>query len=218
MDQAGPALELEPRARRQSAMASWRRRSRLVQRFRRWLPLAIAAVLLTLLGSVVIAALLGRGADDAGDRTTIRMVNPEFLGRDDDNQAFALSAKEASRVVGSANRIQLDAPVIVLNREGPQPTRVTAKSGVYDEATEVLHLRDNVVMNGGTGQFVTNDAVIDTNRQSISGSAPIQGIGPTGRIAADSYHLYDGGARATFTGNVRARLEPRSGATPPPAP
>jgi hypothetical protein len=96
---------------------------------------------------------------------------------------------------------------MVLNREDPRPTRITADTGTFDEKTEVAHLRRRVVMDGAAGRFETEEAVIDSNARSISGSAPIQGVGPTGRIAADRYHLYDGGARATFTGNVRARLE-----------
>ena len=201
---------------RREAFTDWRRRSRLVNRARRLLPLAIGAVLLGLLGAVITATLLGRGGDEVTDQTAIRMLNPRFLGRDKDNQAFELQAKEAARTVGAANRIRLTAPVMTLNRDGPTPTRVVSERGVYDETSEVAHLQGKVVMDGAAGRFVTEEAIIDSNAQSVRGSAPIQGVGPTGRIAADAYHLYDGGARVTFTGRVRARLE--QGAAAPPVP
>lgn len=203
--------------RRREAMQGWRRRSRLVHRFRRALPIAMGLVLFGLLVAVVAAALIGRGTDRDADTTTIRMVNPRFLGRDDQNQAFILSAREATRIAGAGDRIRLIDPVIVLNRETPTPTRVTARAGVFNETSEVLHLQRQVVMDGPSGRFTTEDALIDTNARSIVGSALIQGVGPTGRIAADAYALYDGGARVTFTGNVRARLE-REAAAPSPGP
>lgn len=188
-------------------MSDWRRRSRLVHRARRWLPLAIGAVLIGLLVSVISATLVGRAGEDETNPTTIRMLNPRFLGRDEGGQAFVLSAAEAARIGGAANRVRLTAPVMLLNREDPRPTRVTAETGVYDEKTEVLQLERGVVMDGPSGRFQTDEAIIDSNARSVRGSAPIQGVGPTGAIAADAYHLYDGGEHVTFTGNVRARLE-----------
>jgi hypothetical protein len=82
-------------------MADWRRRSRLVSRFRRGLPIAIALLLLGLLGAVVTATLMGRDDEDETNPTTIRMLNPRFLGRDENNQAFVLSATKAARLGGT---------------------------------------------------------------------------------------------------------------------
>jgi lipopolysaccharide export system protein LptC len=199
-------------------MSGWRRRSRVVRQFRRFLPIAIGVVLLGLLFAVVGATLVGGDAAEETDQTTIRMVNPRFLGRDEAGQAFVLSAREAARITGAGSRVRLTAPVMVLDREGPRPTRITADTGVYDEVGEVLHLRRKVELDGPAGRFLTEDAVVDTRGRSIVGSAPIQGVGPTGRIAADAYALYDGGARVTFTGNVRARLGQEPVAAPTTAP
>ena len=200
--------------RRREAMADWRRRSRLVHRFRRWLPIIIAVVLLGLLGAVVTATLMGRAGEGETDQTTIRMVNPRFVGRDKGNQAFVLSAKEATRISGSASKVRLSAPVMVFSSEAPRPTRVVAETGVYDEVTEVLELQRGVVFDSAGGRFTTDEAIVDSKAREIRGSAPIQGVGPTGRIADDAYHLYDAEGRMTFTGGVRARLEPDTAAGP----
>lgn len=210
-----------PEDRRRDTMADWRRRSRLVARARQTLPIAIGVLLLAIIAAVIATAILGRNAGAEGEQTTIRMMNPRFLGRDEAGQAFLLVAREAVRIEGANRRIRMADPVLTLQRESVRPTLVTAQEGDFDEVTELLRLRRRVVLDSPSGRFTTEDALVDPNKRSVVGSAPIQGVGPTGNIAADRYALYEGGERVVFTGNVRARLlngsAPPAGTVPPPA-
>lgn len=196
--------------RRRAAMARWQSRSRVIHLFRRALPLAMAALLLGLLAAVIAAAVLNRVDEAETNQDDIRLVNPRFYGRDEDGSAFVLSAREAVRDRRRAARIDLVDPVILMNSENSaRATRVEAKTGVFDEESKVLALQNDVRVQDRAGgfNFRTEEAVVDTAADVVRGSRPVQGEGPTGRIAAEAYAVYDRGARITFSGNVRARLE-----------
>ncbi len=208
--------EGRPEDRRRDTMATWRRRSRLVARARAWLPIAIGVLLAAVVGGVIVTAILGQSGARQGQQTTIRMLNPSFLGRDEANRAFVLTAKEAVRIEGSGRRVRMTDPVLTLSRDSARPTVVTAAAGDYDELSELLHLRQRVTLDSPSGKFTTEDALVDPNRRSIVGQARIVGVGPGGNIAADRYALYDGGERVLFSGNVSATL--RSSSNPPPGP
>jgi lipopolysaccharide export system protein LptC len=201
-------------ARRREVMAKWRKRSRLIHGARRALPAAIGAILLGLLLAVIVTAVMGQVGEQRNDDGVIRMINPRFYGRQSDGSAFMLSAKEAARDRREATRIELRAPEIVLNSEDARTTRINAQTGLYDERTKMLRLSGGVIVAEPQGgmRFQTEEAVVDTQSNLVVGSRPVQGVAPTGQIAANSYAIYDQGARIVFRGAVRARLKQGAGA------
>lgn len=204
--------------RRRVAINRWRSRSRLIHLFRRALPAAIILLLLALVGAVIAAALLNRTEEETASNDEIRLVNPRFYGRDKDGSAFVLSAREAVRDRNRAARIALVDPVILMNSdESARATQVQAETGVYDEESKLLALQKNVRVQDRAGgfNFRTEEALVETTTNVVRGSRPVQGEGPTGRIAADAYAVYDRGERITFSGNVRARLENGGAAAAP---
>ena len=50
-------------------------------------------------------------------------------------------------------------------------------------------------------------AVEDTQAGVVRGEKGVNGRGPLGQVTASSYAIYDGGARAVFSGGVRSRIE-----------
>jgi lipopolysaccharide export system protein LptC len=211
-DEAAASQEAE---RRRVELHRWQRRSRLIHGLRRALPALMLLIVLGLIAAVIATAILSRRPEPSTEGQGVRLVNPKFYGRDDRGQAFVLAAKEAVRDPRRETLIRLVQPDMTLNSEGARSTRVQADRGIYREDEQVLELQGNVRLNDAAGsRFRTEEAVIDTKTNIVRGTKPLEGVGPTGRIAADSYAIYDEGARTRFTGNVRARLE-RGG---PPAP
>ena len=198
-----PAADAE---RLHAAMAKWRKRSHMIRFFRRALPAAMALVALALLGWVVLQAVRSPGpARDAS--VSVRMVNPRFRGRDEQGRAYVMAAATAARDSSDFQRVLLTKPFLSLESGGPRPLTVRAERGVYHERTLVMVLEGKVHVEDPSGWvFDTERAVVETNKNVISGDTPVQGSGPMGRIAGSSYVIYNQGERIVVRGNVRTTL------------
>ena len=187
----------------QSSVGKWRRRSYLISGFRRLLPLIMIAVVGGLGWFIMRQTAPADAPEEDTRQLPIRMVNPTFRGQDD-GRPFVLSAREAVRDGRNYQRIALVGPTLVMqNKPGEPPTRVTAERGVYREDTLVMTLEGDVRYSDAQGwKFLTKNAVVDTKRNIISGDQGIEGDGPTGHVTADRYSIYNQGERVSFRGNV----------------
>lgn len=185
------------------AMEQWRRRSRLIRFFRRALPVAVVALLLTVVGWVVVRTMLADMADRDAARAEVRMTNPRFYGQDSRGRAFVLGAAEAVQDRARGHLIRLIRPTLRLDAAGERPTEITARRGVFDEREREVSLAGQVlVIDGGSGfRFQTEEALIDTETGVISGDAAISGSGPFGTVDASSFAIYDQGTRIVFEGS-----------------
>jgi lipopolysaccharide export system protein LptC len=155
----------------------------------------------------------------ASDGLEIRMVRPNFQGRNDAGKPFLLSASSAVRDDNDAARVTLEDPVFTLGSAADDKTVVRAKHGIYREDTRMLDLTGAVTLDDAQGyHFVTEHALVNTLKSDVDGEEHIEGHGPLGRIAASSYAVRDGGAHVYFTGQVKARIEHHATAASPPAP
>lgn len=185
------------------AMEAWRKRSRMIHFFRRALPVALAVIVLGVIGWVVARTVLSGMADQAAQQSDIRMTNPRFYGQDSRGQSFVLGAAEAIQDRRRSTLIRLTRPALRLNATGQRPTEITALNGVYDERSQRISLAGDVtVIDGGSGfRFETGQALVDTETGVISGQAAIHGRGPLGTVDASSYAIYDQGERIVFEGD-----------------
>lgn len=189
-----------------AAMAKWRKRSHMIRFFRRALPAAMAVIVLALLGWVVLQALRSPGAEPE-ESVSVRMINPRFRGRDEAGRAYVMAASSAARDARDFHRITLKDPFLSLESGGPRPLTVKAQRGWYNERTLLMVLEGVVHVEDPSGWvFDTARAVVDTNRNVITGDTPITGVGPMGRIAGASYVIYNRGERVVIRGNVRTTL------------
>ena len=211
MAAAAPALQpLDPAAdaaRLHEAVRKWRRRSHLIHFMRRALPTLIGAILLGLLATIAVQTLGRRAAPEA--EIQVRMLNPRFRGRDDEGRAFVLAARAATRDNADLQRIFLEGPELELTSEGDQPPmRVTARTGVYLESTQLMTLRGEVRLTDAASgwRFATEEAIVDTQRDLISGRTRIEGESPTRKISGDTYAIYNRGDRVVLRGAVRSTI------------
>src|SRR5262249_19644072 len=139
----------------------------------------------------------------------IRLVNPRFVGRDTRSRAFVLTAATATRDPNDFQKVYLDRPALVLDDEGADPLRITAKSGVYHEQSGKLEVSGGVRLSGARGAFDTAQSLFDTKTGELGGSGPIHGQGALGAIDAKSYGVYDKGDRMVFKGGVHTVFNAR---------
>jgi lipopolysaccharide export system protein LptC len=187
----------------------WRRRSRLIRRLRVILPALIVLILATMAGFILHTTFLGRDAAPREADAPIQLVNPRFVGKDDKGRAFVLTAATAVRDENDYQRVLLDKPALILDAEGINPTRVTAKSGVYREDRRVLNLDGGVTMSGQDTTFDTLSSIFNTATGELEGQGEISGSSSLGEITAKSYGVYDKGERLVFKGGVRGRIDSR---------
>jgi len=194
---------------RRVSIQRWRRRSRVVRALRLIFPSLIGLIMAGLAGSVVYNTLTAQPTPAGSVNDPIRLVNPHFLGRDTHGRPFVLTSTTATRDPRDYQRVVLDRPTLVVDEDSPDPLHITARSGVYHEATGKLEVSGGVRLSGARGAFDTAQSVFDTKTGELVGSGPVQGLGSLGEIRAKSYGVYDKGTRMVFDGAVHARLQPK---------
>ena len=192
--------------RRRERLEQWRRRSRLIHFMRKALPAAIVAVLVLLAGWTLARSIMARIGDLTGKLGgAIHMTKAQFSGRDDQDRAYVIDVKEASRDDFDPNRFFLVDPRMVFDAENVRDSHISADQGVYRKDTRILSLRGHVSLRDPSGDdFATDQAIVDTARGVIAGQGRVTGTGPTGAITAESFTVYDQGQRVVFRGNVHS--------------
>ena len=196
------------------AAAAIRRRmrghTRLVHVLRWLAPATIVALLAVIAGYVAAEAARSSHAGVKDTPTEIRMVNPRFVGRDDQGRAFNIFARAAQRENADMQRVDLTAPVMKMDIDGPRPKTISADHGVYDERTRLLHLTDHVRIDDSTASTIaTNDAMVDTKSGVVTGVAAIAASSPAGAIQAGSYTVSEQDQHVVLHGGVHGQLKGR---------
>jgi lipopolysaccharide export system protein LptC len=191
---------------RRTSIQAWRRRSRVIAVLRIVLPGLIVLILAGLAGSVAWNTFNAQPVQTGSANDPIRLVNPRFVGRDTRSRAFVLTAATATRDPKEYSKVYLDKPALILDDEGPDPLRITAKTGVYHEDTGKLEVSGGVRLSGARGAFDTAESLFDTKSGELVGSGPVHGQGALGEISAKSYGVYDKGDRMVFSGGVHTVL------------
>jgi hypothetical protein len=210
--------------RRRRLLAQWRRHSALIHVLRRLLP-ALCLAIVAVIGAwaAVNALVLSNEGGRVRGGPDIRMLNPDFQGRDDAGKPFLVRAASATRANGDMAKVTLEHPVFTLGAPADR-TVVRAERGVYREDTRMLDLHGAVTLDDTKGNhLVTEHALVDTAKSEVRGETRIVGGGPLGRIDASSYAILNDGTVAHFVGRVKSRIEHRSSivgqpAAKPPAP
>ena len=193
--------------RRAEEMERWRKRSKRIGLYRRALPWLMLAIVAAIIGWVGLRAVLSARQQAQPGSTELRMTNPKFYGRDEQGRSFQLTARDAVRNSSGGEVVTLSAPGMQLDVGGRSPMGVTGGRGEYREDTKVLRLTGGVRLKDGRGtDLASPEAVVDTQANVVRGEKGVTGQGPLGQVSASSYAIYDGGARAVFSGGVRSRI------------
>jgi len=147
-----------------------------------------------------------READDPS------MVNPRYLGTDDSNQPYSITAEIARKLAETGNVIELDSPKADIELEDGTWLVLTAAKGIYGRTAESLDLEGSVVLYHDSGyEFLTEKAKIDLERSIAEGDVPVRGQGPFGNLQAEGFRLVDKGKTIYFTGKSKLVIYPGAG-------
>ncbi|MBT6830810.1 MAG: LPS export ABC transporter periplasmic protein LptC [Rhodospirillaceae bacterium] len=176
-------------------------------------------VALLLLGLVIVWPLAtGReegfriSFSDAPDLDgSLRMVNARYLGVDDRNQPFTVTAAEASQSEPNSPLVALEdisADVFIDDGSG-QWFALTAREGLYERDARFLDLAGDVSIFSDQGhEFHTERAHVDLGARTAEGDAPVQGQSPLGLLEAGNFHVDDDKEIMLFGGGVKMTIFP----------
>ena len=142
---------------------------------------------------------------------SLRMVNARYLGVDNRNQPYAVTAAEASQPEPNSPLVTLkdiSADVFMDDSSG-QWLALTAREGLYQRDARYLDLAGDVSIFSDRGhKFHTARAHVDLAARTADGDAPLDGQGPLGLLQAGNFFLDDNARIMLFGGGVKMTVFP----------
>jgi len=141
----------------------------------------------------------------------IRMVKPEFHGRNKEGLPYVVTADTAVRDAQHPERMALDQPRLVEQTMNRGVVHGASTSGLYDEKSHILNLWGGVTMIDGIGyHFFSPTARVDTAADTAEGHDGTHSEGPTGHAVGDSYYIDNKQGHTVLTGHVLTHLVPHA--------
>jgi lipopolysaccharide export system protein LptC len=198
-------------------------------RFVRLLRIAIPAGIMTIAAGVIVAAffnpfrLIAKFPIDPGkvslSGTKIVMELPRVNGFTSDARPYEMTARVAAQDITKPEVLELTDVSARSDLKDGQHVNLTSLNGVYDTKSEILKLRDQIVMhssNGYEGHF--SEATVHVGTGYIVSESPVEVKLPDGVLNAIRLEVLEGGDLLRFGGGVEMKLEPGSQAQAPAAP
>jgi LPS export ABC transporter protein LptC len=209
MSEAGASILRQSRSPDETrrAVKRWRRRSLLILFWRGALPTLILVGLVSLgvWAGVRTFAQLSPNAN-AGD---IRMINPEFHGRDKKGLPYVITADMAVKDPHNPDHMALTEPRLTMQSAVHGEMKVRAHTGQYDEATKILNLAGDVIADTSKDEhFRSPTARADTQTDTVEGHDGVQMSSPLGLSSGSSYAMENKTGHVVLTGNVHTHLNP----------
>ena len=139
------------------------------------------------------------------------LLNPRYVGTDEDNQPYAVTADIAKKLDGEGMdvRIGLELPKADITLKDGTWLVLTAENGIYARRNKTLDLSGAVNLFHDSGyEFRTDKAQVDLARGIAEGNRPVKGQGPFGTLNAEGFRLLNKGRTIVFTGKSKMVLKP----------
>ncbi len=194
------------------------RHSRHVRILRIAVPAGVVAVVL---GAFAFAALvkplrmLAKAPVDIGSLvvsgTKIMMQQPKLAGFTRDNRRYDLTAQAAGQDIAKPDIVELHGIRATMEMKDQSVFETTAQDGLYNHKTELLTLKDNVVVTSSTGfKAWLSEAVIETKAGKIVSEKPVKVKSGTWTVEGNRMELTDSGEVVRFERGVSVMLPPES--------
>lgn len=192
------------------------RHSRCV-RFLRWaVPLGIVAALAV----IVLAAeldplrMLAKLPVDFSSLvvsgTKITMQAPRLTGFTRDQRHYELTASAAAQDVTKPDTIELQGVHGTSEMSDKSVLDVRAKGGIYDTKSEMLSLRQDVVLKSSSGiEVYLSEALVDTHSGNVTSESPVEVHMHQGTINANRLEVVNSGDEIRFENGVTAVMVSR---------
>jgi lipopolysaccharide export system protein LptC len=189
------------------------RHSRWVRLLRTAIPVAIAIVLVLLIGAAYFNPfrVLARLPIDPGKivlrGTRITMEAPRVAGYTKDARPYEVTAKAASQDITKPDTIELEDIRAKVEMQDKVTVEMKAASGVYESKADRLKLDHDIVLTSTSGYSGhLKEAVIDVKKGSILSQSPVELSMLNGTLNANRLEVDDRGDVIRFSEGVVMNL------------
>jgi lipopolysaccharide export system protein LptC len=187
-------------------------------RFVRWMRRAIPAAIVVVAAVIVIATffnpfrLIGVFPIDIGkvslSGTKITMEAPRLAGFTSDSRPYELTARAAAQDLTKPELLELKGINAKVELNDGQRVQIKAINGLFDTKSEILKLRDEIILTTTTGyEGRLSEATVETGTGHIVSDSPVEmKLLNGGRLNANHLEIVDNGASIQFSGGVELLL------------
>jgi lipopolysaccharide export system protein LptC len=119
------------------------------------------------------------------DAATNQLEHPQFDSVDAQGQPYRLQAERAVQDKTNPDRVDLIAPVGIVDLKDGKKMSLTGQSGVYAQEKKVMNLSGKVEMTEDHGmQLKTEQMTIDLQSGTVHAPGPVEAAGPMGTLKA----------------------------------
>ncbi|UTW55534.1 LPS export ABC transporter periplasmic protein LptC [Kordiimonas sp. SCSIO 12610] len=140
----------------------------------------------------------------------VRMTNLQYVGTDNDNRLFTVTAESGEQADPNAERVKLTAITAKMEVEPDVPAIVNARTGIYRMKERTLSLIGGVHLETGNGYTLDMlGADVDLSTRSAEGQGSILGTSDLGEIRASRMTIQVKEQIGLFEGGVKMRILPQ---------
>jgi lipopolysaccharide export system protein LptC len=167
---------------------------------------AVSWVKQTLLPKIPNAS-LGRLAVSG---TKIMMDAPRLTGYTRDGRGYEVTAKSAAQDLTKPDVLELYTIHGKMAQQDASAIDLTADRGLYDRKTELLILKDHIVMHSSSGYEVhLTEATVNVTKHNVVSEKPVEVQMTNGVVNANRLEVLDDGDLIRFDGGVRMTVVPK---------
>lgn len=143
------------------------------------------------------------------DAENLSMTEPRYVGSDDQNRPFVVTADGAKQIAPKAERVALEHPKGDITLSDGAWVAVTAREGTFDRDTYQLDLSGGVELFHDEGYTLNSESAhVDLRAGTAAGDQPVQGHGPGGAITGQGFRVLKGGDTVMLTGKSTMLIRP----------
>lgn len=140
----------------------------------------------------------------------VRMTNLQYVGTDNNNRLFTVTADNGEQDDPNAERVKLTGITAEMAIEPDNPAIVNARTGIYRMKERTLSLVGGVHLETGNGYTLDMaGADIDLKTRSAVGQGSIKGTSTLGELNASRVNIQVEEQIGLFEGGVKMRIIPQ---------
>ena len=133
-------------------------------------------------------------------KDSAKLNNLKLIGRNNKDGNYELTAGTATRKIDQPGRYFLEKIEAVMNKKNGGWAKIRANQGVYDKKTDLLKLRDRVVIQSDKGYVARMAAArVNVNEGHLQSESPVQVDMPNGKVRAGHMEVIDRGQIFRFS-------------------
>jgi len=142
--------------------------------------------------------------------TKIMMDAPRLTGYTRDGRAYEVTAQSAAQDITKPDVLELYNIHGKIHQQDLSTIDLTAASGIYDRKTELMFLKDHIVMHSSTGYEIhLSEASVDVTKHNVVSDRPVEVQMTNGTVNANRLEVFDDGDLIRFDGGVQMTVQPK---------